>query len=170
MNWMAQIGAGCWDCWDCGCTAASGAPAPPGCPEGAVSDDPEATCTADQLAACQAGYAEGGICTTDAGDCKTFADVPCAGGWGITAALPAFADQGVIPADFASTETVCNSPAALYCVSPESGCAACGSCGVNATGNFGCGEDSTCGSNCQQCVPMIGCLNCANPEDASRTV
>ena len=164
---MAQIGAGCWDCGNCGCTAATGAPAPPGCPEGAVSDDPEATCTADQLAQCQAGYAEGGVCTTDAGQCRAFEDVPCAGGWGIQAALPALSAQGVVPAEFATTEKVCESPLAAFCLDPVNMCHGCKDCAVNATGNFECPE-GTCGSHCQGCVPMIGCLNCANPEDASR--
>ena len=166
MTWMAQIGAGCWDCGNCGCTAATGAPAPPGCPEGAVSDDAEAPCTADQLAQCQAGFAEGGVCTTDAGQCRAFEDVPCAGGWGIQAALPALSAQGVVPAEFATTEKVCESPAAAFCHDPVNMCHGCKDCGVNATGTFECPDD-TCGSHCQGCVPMIGCLNCANPEDLS---
>ena len=162
MTWMSQIAMGCWDCGNCGCAS-------PGCPEGAVSDDAEAPCSAETLAGCQAGTVEGGACTTDPGTCRAFEDVPCAGGWGIQAALPALSAQGVIPAEFATTEKVCESPAALFCLDPANMCHGCKDCGVNATGNFECPE-GTCGSHCQGCVPMIGCLNCANPEDGSRTV
>ena len=159
---MQQIGAGCWNCGGCGCET-------PGCPEGAVSDDAEAPCSAEALALCQANTVEGGICSADSGNCQSFGDVPCAGGWGVADFLGAFAAQGQLPADFASTEKVCESPAALACVDPEGACATCNTCGVNATGNFEC-PDSCNPTNCQQCVPMIGCLNCANPDDASRTV
>ena len=159
---MQQIASGCWNCGNCGCET-------PGCPEGAVSDDAEAPCSAETLAGCQAGSVEGGACTTDPGQCRAFEDVPCAGAWGIQEVLPMLSsgDTPVVPPEFATKEKVCESPAALFCLDPANMCHGCKDCGVNATGNFECPDD-ICGSHCQGCVPMIGCLNCANPEDASR--
>ena len=161
---MTQIAMGCWDCGNCGCAS-------PGCPEGAVSDDAEAPCSAETLAGCQAGSVEGGVCTADPGQCRAFEDVPCAGAWGIQEVLPMLSsgDTPVVPPEFATKEKVCESPAALFCLDPANMCHGCKDCGVNATGNFECPDD-ICGSHCQGCVPMIGCLNCANPEDGSRTV
>ena len=166
---MAQIGAGCWACGNCGCQSS-------GCPEGAVSDDPEATCTAEQLETCQTNA----MCFTDPGSCRAFEDVPCAGAFGIRDMLPflSMGDDGTatpddpsddrqIAPEFATSQNICNSPPALACVDPEGGCHGCRNCAVNATGNFDC-PDEICGNHCQACVPMIGCLNCAAPGDASR--
>jgi hypothetical protein len=160
-TWMTQIAMGCWDCGNCGCAS-------PGCPEGAVSDDAEAPCSAETLAGCQAGSVEGGACTTDPGNCRAFEDVPCAGAWGIQEVLPMLSsgDTPVVPPEFATTEKVCESPLAAFCQDPANMCHGCKDCGVNATGNFECPE-GICGSHCQGCVPIIGCLNCEAPQDAA---
>ena len=159
MTWMT-----CGNCGNCGCTTY-------GCPEGAVSGDDEAPCTADQLARCQAGWVEGGTCVIDPGQCKSFAEIPCAAAFGVQEALPSLStgDEPAVPPEFANTDTFCSSPAALFCVSPESGFAECKNCAVNATGNLQCPEScDPSPETVRACVPMIGCLNCADPGDASR--